>query len=121
MRAAASLVCAFSLAVLLVPGAASAQGRGNGRPKPPQAGGPQAVAGSTTTTTTTASAATAAPFINPQYGSWLDDASTWAAGSGSTGIGIGYWRGYGVSQIDVPILNVSYGVTNRAQFGATVP
>lgn len=124
MRAAASIVCAFSLAVLLVPDAASAQGRGNGRPKPLQTGGPQAVPGSTTPTpgSTTASSATpAVPFINPQFGSWLDDASTWAAGSGATGIGVGYWRGSGVSQIDVSILNASYGVTNRAQFGVTVP
>jgi hypothetical protein len=121
MRGAAPLVCALLTATLLVPAAASAQGRGNGRPKPPQAGGPQTTVGSTSTPVNSGATAAGVPIVNPQFGSWLDDASTWAAGSGSTGIGIGYWRGSGVSQIDVPILNVSYGVTNRAQFGATVP
>ena len=121
MRGAAPLVYALAIATLLVPDAASAQGRGNGRPKPPQAGGPQTTVGSTATPVTTAATSAGVPIVNPQFGSWLDDASTWAAGSGSTGIGVGYWRGSGVSQIDVPILNVSYGVTNRAQFGATVP
>ncbi len=118
MRAAASILCALSLALLLVPDAASAQGRGKSRPRPPQ------VSGATASPTQGAPAEPAAPsdlFRFPQFGSWLDDASTWAAGSGSTGIGVGYWRGSGISQIDAPILNVSYGVTDRAQFGVTVP
>jgi hypothetical protein len=115
MRAAAPLVCALSLAAILVPDASSAQGRGNGRPKPPQAGAlPAPVEPSEPSRGS-------APLRFPQFGSWLDDASTWAVGSGSTGIGIGYWRGSGASQIDVPILNVSYGMTNRVQLGATVP
>jgi hypothetical protein len=113
MRVAAPLVCALSLAALLVPDAAWAQGRGRQkRPAAPVASfDPVASAPS----------GPSEPLRFPQFGSWLDDASTWAAGSGSTGIGIGYWRGSGASQIDVPILNVSYGVTNRAQLGATVP
>ncbi len=113
MHAAATVVCALSLAVLLVPDAASAQGRGNGRPRPPST--PSAPSAPSVPSSPSA------PFTFPQFGSWLDDASTWAAGSGSTGIGVGYWRGSGISQIDAPILNVSYGVTNRAQFGVTVP
>ena len=124
MRVAAPLVCALSLAALLVPDAAWAQGRG--RPKrPPLVGGE--FASPTQNGRARAPSELSAPpeplvrASFPQFGSWLDDASTWAAGSGSTGIGIGYWRGSGASQIDVPILNVSYGVTNRAQLGATVP
>jgi hypothetical protein len=95
---------------------AQGRGGGNGRPKQPAAA---AAAGAPTISATTP--IVTAVFPTAQFGSWLDDASTPAAGSGYTGIGFGYWRGYGVSQIDVPVLSVSYGVTNRAQLGATVP
>ena len=104
-------------AVLLVPGATAAQGRGNGRPKQP----------ATTVPSTTPSTAPApsGPNSIPQFGFWLDDASTPAEGTGYTGIAIAYWRGLGdasnVSQIDVPVLGLTYGVTNRVQLSATVP
>jgi hypothetical protein len=111
---------AFGLAVLIaVPASAGAQGRGNGRPKQPQA-------------TVQGTSATAAPAVGPnnsavalirfpQFGSWLDDASTPAAGAGTSSVGVAYWRGAAATQLDAPILSVTYGVSDRFQFGATVP
>ena len=52
---------------------------------------------------------------------WLDDATTRAEGGGSVGLGIGYWRGAGASLVDIPMLDGSYAVTDRFQFGDTVP
>jgi hypothetical protein len=110
--------------VLALPLDAAAQGRG--RPKQPRP-----AAGGATTTTPTPTAAAAAAAENPggqpsvpafrQFGTWLDDASAAAAGTGWTGIGAGYWRIPGGSQIDVPILSAAVGVANRVQLSATVP
>src|SRR5688500_2123042 len=56
-----------------------------------------------------------------QFGVWLDDATTRAKGGGSAGFGIGYWRGGGASLVDIPILDAQYAVTDRFQFGMSVP
>jgi hypothetical protein len=56
-----------------------------------------------------------------QFGSWLDDASAPAPGEGRTGIGVGYWRVNGGSQMNVPMLDVGYGLTDRIQASASVP
>src|SRR4029079_596021 len=56
-----------------------------------------------------------------QFGVWLDDATTREQGGGSAGIGVGYWRGAGASLVDIPILDASYAVTDRFQFGLNVP
>jgi hypothetical protein len=58
----------------------------------------------------------------PQFGTWLDDATTTTRGGGYMSIGAGYWRGgSGATQIDAPILSATYGIANRAQLSATVP
>lgn len=104
---------------LALPHDADAQGRG--RPKRPQ---------STVQTTTPPPASAATPTDGAaqgslpafrQFGSWLDDATAAARGTGWTGIGIGYWRIPGGSQIDAPILDVAYGLADRVQLSATVP
>ena len=56
-----------------------------------------------------------------QFGSWLDDASATTRGEGRTGIGIGYWRVNGGSQVNVPMLDIGYGVTDRIAASASVP
>jgi hypothetical protein len=56
-----------------------------------------------------------------QFGVWLDDATTRAAGGGSFGLGVGYWRGAGASLVDVPIIDGSYAVHDRVQLGMWVP
>jgi hypothetical protein len=57
----------------------------------------------------------------PQFGTWLDDATTAAPGVGYVSIGTSYWRGSNANQIDAPILDVTYGITSRVQLSATVP
>ena len=119
------------IALISIPLDAAAQGRG--RPKAPKA--PK----NTTVTAAPAAAApvvTAAPAsdapvvggaaISPivsfrQFGSWLDDASASTPGEGRTGIGIGYWRVNGGSQLNVPMLDVGYGLTDRIAASASVP
>jgi hypothetical protein len=110
----------LGLAVLIAfPAAAGAQGRGNGRPKQPQV----AVQGSSEPGTPAASASAlgSAPVRFPQFGSWLDDASTAAAGAGTSGVSVAYWNSAEATQVDAPILNLTYGVSDRLQLGATVP
>jgi hypothetical protein len=116
----------FGLAALTAfPFAADAQGRAYGRPKQPREAVGTVSASGTSPSTASASgnsaSTTIAPVRFPQFGSWLDDASTFAAGSGSSGFGFTYWRGEGATQIDAPIVNLAFGVTDRLQFGATVP
>ena len=56
-----------------------------------------------------------------QFGTWLDDATTAASGAGYASIAASYWRGSNATQIDAPILGVTYGISNRAQLSATIP
>ena len=88
---------------------AAAQGRG--RPKAPQTQTPEVAADG---------GSTPVPTFR-QFGTWLDDASAPTAGEGRTGIGIGYWRVPGGSQIDVPMVDVGYGFTDRFQASASIP
>jgi hypothetical protein len=52
---------------------------------------------------------------------WLDDATTRAAGGGSFGLGVGYFRGGGASLVDIPIIDASYAVHDRVQLGMSIP
>jgi hypothetical protein len=99
------------LVLLVLPHRAAAQGHGQGRPKSPQASSESGGVG-------TASVSTS-QFR--QFGVWLDDATTRAEGGGSVGLGFGYWRGAGASLVDLPMLDGSYAVTDRFQFGMSVP
>lgn len=106
--AAATLI----VAAVAWPPQAAAQGRG--RPKGPR---PQ-----TTTTDSQAPSPVPVPAVSfRQFGSWLDDASAATPGEGRTGFGFGYWRVNGGNQIDLPMLDVGYGVTSRFQVSASVP
>ena len=105
---------AVFVSVLAMVGTATAQGRGKG---PGRTSGAPAQNGS----------ASAAPValqpssLFPQFGTWLDDATTAAVGAGYISMGASYWRGANADQVDAPILGVTYGITNRAQLSATVP
>jgi hypothetical protein len=101
-------VLTILLALTALPHLAGAQGQG--RPKNPQA---SSGGGS--------GSGTASTSQFRQFGVWLDDATTREQGGGSVGIGIGYWRGAGSSLVDIPILDGSYAVTDRFQFGMSVP
>jgi hypothetical protein len=106
---------------------AAAQGRG--RPKAPRApkGSPSAPAAAPAAPAVSApvqapTLSTVAPVVSfRQFGSWLDDASASGSGEGRSGIGIGYWRVNGGSQVNVPMLDVGYGITDRISASASVP
>lgn len=105
---------------LAVPLDAEAQGRGRPKQPKPVAQGGGAAAPAAASAPATDGSTQALPAFR-QFGTWLDDASAAAAGTGWTSIGAGYWRIPGGNQIDVPILSVAYGVANRVQLSATIP
>lgn len=102
-------VLTIILALGALPHIAEAQGQG--RPKNPQASSDSGGSGSGTVSTS--------QFR--QFGVWLDDATTRAAGGGSFGLGVGYFRGGGASLVDVPIIDGSYAVHDRVQLGMSIP
>ena len=104
------LIPTLVLVLCSLPQFAAAQGNGQGRPKNPQASSDTGTGSGTVSTS---------QFR--QFGVWLDDATTREQGGGSVGIGVGYWRGAGASLLDIPILDASYAVTDRFQFGVSVP
>jgi hypothetical protein len=107
------VAAAFLVALLLTVGAADAQGRGLGLGKVRGAPAPSESASS-------AVSLQLSPSF-PQFGTWLDDATTAVGGVGYASIGASFWRGANADQIDAPILGVTYGLTNRTQLSATVP
>ena len=102
------------LALTALPHFAEAQGQGQGRPK-----NPQASSGTDTSTGSGSTSVSTSQFR--QFGVWLDDATTRAKGGGNVGFGFGYWRGAAASLVDMPMLDASYAVTDRFQFGMSVP
>jgi hypothetical protein len=102
-------VLTISLVLGALPHLAEAQGQG--RPKNPQASSDSGSSGSGTVSTS--------QFR--QFGVWLDDATTRAAGGGSFGLGVGYFRGGGASLVDIPIIDGSYAVHDRVQLGMSIP
>jgi hypothetical protein len=123
-RSLPSAIGLFILIGLAFPGLADAQGKG--RPKAPRGSSPTTTtptspsASSTETSTTTL--APAVPISTyRQFGAWLDDASAAGRGEGYTSIGVGHWRMLGSTQTNLPMVGVGIGVTDRLQFGASVP
>ena len=57
----------------------------------------------------------------PQFGTWLDDASLEGRGTGRVTIGAGYWRTTDGHQIDVPMIDAGYDVSDRIHVSAFVP
>ena len=53
--------------------------------------------------------------------SWLDDASLLTPGTMTLSISALRWSGTDLSEVDVPIVEASLGVTRRVQIGASVP
>jgi hypothetical protein len=53
--------------------------------------------------------------------SWVDDASLLAPGTMSLTISAMRWSGADLSEVDVPIVDASVGLTKRFQIGASVP
>jgi hypothetical protein len=55
------------------------------------------------------------------FGSWLDDASMIAPGSGSLSISFGWFRSPSFREFDMPVADGGIGLTRRVQFGFSVP
>jgi hypothetical protein len=115
---AASVLC---LLLASTPAAAQGNGRGNafGHSKAAAAGA--AAAPSATITTTSAPGAPIEGTGIRNFGSWLDDASILAPGTGFTSFAVGYWRTASFREIDVPSFDVGIGLHRRIQVGASVP
>jgi hypothetical protein len=119
-RALLSAIALCAIVGLAAPDLARAQR--NGRPKAPRKSSPT----TTTPEPPSSSAATGASATVPigtfrQFGAWLDDASPSSRGEGYTNIGVGFWRMLGSSQMNLPMLGVGIGVSERMQVSASVP
>jgi len=112
LRVAAALLAG----VLLVPVTGAAQGQGKALGRQPQ--GPP---GRSNTQLPTGSPTFQPSPSFPQFGTWVDDATTADGRGGYASIGVSHWRGPGATQLDAPILGVTYGITNRAQLSVTLP
>jgi len=55
------------------------------------------------------------------FGSWLDDASVMAPGSGSLSVSFGWFRSPLFREFDMPVADGGIGLTDRVQFGFSVP
>jgi hypothetical protein len=58
---------------------------------------------------------------SPQFGAWLDDASLEGRGTGRLTIGAGYWRTVDGHQVDVPMIDAGYDLSDRIHVAAFVP
>jgi hypothetical protein len=58
---------------------------------------------------------------SPQFGAWLDDASLEGRGTGRVTLGAGYWRTADGRQIDVPMIDAGYDLSDRIHVAAFVP
>lgn len=119
------LIALLCLLLASAPAAAQGNGRGNalGHNKAAAAGAAAAPSASAATTSTTTSAA-GIPIDGTgvrNFGSWLDDASIVAPGTGFTSFAVGYWRTPSFTEIDAPALDVGIGLHRRVQVGASMP
>lgn len=105
MMASAALVLAIAVPV-------DAQGNSGGKGKGPKSSPPSS---SPLPSPTTGPAAGASPVA------WLDDASLLAPGSMSVTISAVRWSGTDLSEVNVPVVDASVGLTPRFQIGASVP
>jgi len=106
------------VALFVTSGTAAAQGRGGGGGKGRSAPASAARGGSQTSTAPVA--LQPSPSF-PQLGIWLDDATIVGTGEGYASLGAAYWRSSNANQIDVPIVGITYGISNCAQLSASVP
>jgi hypothetical protein len=101
---------------------AAAQGKSGSAPEKNHGGGAAAAAAGTLSPATS-TRATAAPSTSASsalyYGSWLDDASIMAPGSGWLGASTALWKASTGRQIDAPVMMGAIGLARRAQIGGS--
>src|SRR5216684_2934811 len=98
-----SFVMASAVVALAIALPAHAQGKGRKSKPPSKSPLPSAVTGP---------AAGASPLA------WLDDASLLEPGSMSLTVSAMQWSGADLSEVNVPVVDASVGLTPRLQFGA---
>ena len=98
---------AIAFAALAVAAPAHAQGKGKGHKSTPPS--------STTLPSPVSTSAGALPFA------WIDDASVLPSGTMALSISTLAWRGFDLSEVDVPIVGMALGVADRVQIGASIP
>lgn len=109
-----SLLCIATACLLVLPARAASQtpdGTVTVPPGTPPGSGP----------TILSSGPVAPPLAFRQFGAWLDDASTEGRGVGRVSIGAGYWRMTGGRQIDAPMIDAGFGLSDRIHVSAFVP
>jgi hypothetical protein len=52
---------------------------------------------------------------------WIDDASILTPGNVAISLSTFWWQGTDVSEVDLPVIGMAFGLTDRLQIGATVP
>jgi hypothetical protein len=117
MNVALRVAAAVLLVLLFIPDMVAAQGRGRALGRQPRTG----AQGPASNQLPVGSLALQPSPSFPQFGTWLDDATTADGGAGYASLGVSHWRGTGATQTDAPIVGVTYGITDRAQLSATVP
>jgi len=110
--AAGALLLSGALVVFL-PGQLAAQGHGNGN---------QGHGHGTTPSSSPLPGATAPP---PGIGAtpipWIDDANLMPSGAIALDVSMSHWRGDGISETTMPVVNLAVGLAERFQFALSVP
>lgn len=52
---------------------------------------------------------------------WIDDANLMPSGAMSIDLSVSHWRGDGISETTLPVVNFAVGLTERLQFAVSVP
>ncbi len=66
-------------------------------------------------------AATAPPGLGAMPLAWVDDANLMEPGAMAIDFSATHWQGNGIGETDLPVGNVTVGLSNRLQFAASVP
>jgi hypothetical protein len=109
-------VLASAILALATSTSALAQGKSQDHKKNPPAPPSRSDLGSpASVSVATTAVAGPTPFA------WVDDASLLEAGSVSVAMSVVRWQGSGLSEVDVPVIDASIGLTPRVHLTATVP
>jgi hypothetical protein len=101
--------------VLMLAVAAPLHAQGNGKGKGPNKGGPPSASVLPSPSALSPAGVGTVPFA------WIDDASVLPPGDAALSISMMRWQGPSVSEIQVPIVGASMGLTDRVQLGASIP
>ena len=104
---------AMSAAVVLI-AAAPVLAQGNGKGKGPKGGPPSSSVLPSPAAVSPAAVGTV-PFA------WIDDASVLPPGDAALSISMMHWQGTDIGETDVPVVGAAMGLTDRVQFGASIP